>query len=193
MAKKLDMGFWHLGKFLIDKAFSDRHYLVRKRYYNFSVRTFMPAKKTMLGSYNGLSGYIFLYGMATCSKRDILITFLHELSHHIETMDNGSSGHQPSFYKIHIRLLQTAIDYGLLTVADVSENKTSDAGNAKKLGRMLKGYCKNEGCVIPDTLDLAFLNEIPSNNTFSLYFLKQKPLISCFSIHSFSSVVKSEI
>ena len=164
MAKYLDEGFEKLGVFLIHKAFSEHHYLVRKRFADFHVRTFLPSKKSMLGQYNALNHTIALYGTGNRAKRDIVITFLHELSHHIETMQVGRSGHQKSFYDIHKKLLETAVDYNIITIDDITTKSMQDASNSKKLAKMFQNYKKKpipEGSAMPNVFFLSALRDEP--------------------------------
>ncbi len=155
----LQNDFLKLADILIDNCFSDKKDDIKKKYKNFKLVLVSKEYSSRLGCYNMKTNTIQLSGINTYCKCDVIITFLHELSHHIETIDCGKSGHQYKFYEIHIKLLKSAIDFGIIKIEDITENKTSVAGNRNKLKKLINNYkCTNKN--LPD-LNLPFLNQMP--------------------------------
>ncbi|MFD1902851.1 hypothetical protein GQR36_27200 [Enterococcus termitis] len=64
----------------------------------------------------------------------ILIVALHEMTHHIEFMDLGESGHKKSFYERLHPLLLTALSLGLIDKRDIwaSGDDSADLKNLEK-------------------------------------------------------------
>ena len=132
--------FKQMADLLIDLSFQDKDLETKTKYKNFHIKLEDASYKTRLGRYHMVTHVIELSGMKKQCRKDILITYLHELSHHIETIDSGTTGHGKPFYDIHIKLLKTAIDLEIIQLEDITENKTSKAGNKNKLAKLMYGY-----------------------------------------------------
>lgn len=154
-------GFIQIAHLLIDQSFPDISDIKRRSYKNFKLNLIDKAYRSRLGCYNIKSKTIELSGIKEYCRHDIIITFLHELSHHIETINTGNSGHQNGFYNIHIKLLKNAVDLGLLKIEQITNNKTSNAGNKNKLGKLMNGYTRKGNANISAYIDTSFLNELP--------------------------------
>lgn len=61
-----------------------------------------------------------------------MMTCLHEITHHIEFMDLGTSAHKKSFYDRFHALLLTALSLGLITPEDIIKDG-QDSNDLKKL------------------------------------------------------------
>lgn len=86
-----------------------------------------------------MSSEIRIFATGTEGYKEIIITCIHELSHHIDFIIRGDSNHDHNFYEIHKKLLYAAFDMGILTVNDVRFSE-SRARNRDKLARMMSDY-----------------------------------------------------
>lgn len=141
--EQLRNGMHKIADDFIDIAFREMPEKSRKRYKDFQLRLVKESKKSRLGLYNLRTKTIEISGIFNECRHDIIITYLHELSHHIEYINTGNTGHQKSFYDIHIKLLKLAVDFDILKIEQITNNKTSTAGNRKKLAKLMQGYVKN--------------------------------------------------
>ena len=153
------MGFINLAHTMIDICFPNKTDYTKSKYKNFKLVLIDKEYSSRLGCYNMKTKTIQLSGMKAYCRHDIIITFLHELSHHIETVDTGNSGHQSAFYDIHMKLLKCAIDLGILKVEHITNNETSNAGNKNKLKKLLGDYKRTP--IYIDSIKVSFLNKLP--------------------------------
>ena len=102
-----------MGEVLIDTTFPDANDLTKKKYKKYNVKVSFKNLKTRLGKYNAKTNVIEISSVRTQPRAIVLITFIHELSHHIDFINTASLDHQQGFYDIHIKLLKKAIDLPL--------------------------------------------------------------------------------
>lgn len=159
--EEIRLGLIKLANVLIDICFTEKTYEKKQKYKEFKLILVEKEYSSRLGCYNMKTKVIQLSGMNAYCRHDIIITFLHELSHHIEMMDLGNTGHQKTFYDIHIKLLKSAVNLGLLKIEDITDNKTSNAGNKKKLGKMMMGYTAKGNDKLSNYLNIDFLFLMP--------------------------------
>ena len=150
-----------MGKIIIRVTYSDKQNELLENFCNFKLQLIDKPYKSRLGLYNMLTRTIQLSSIKTECRRDLIITYLHEISHHIEYIVSGNSGHQKSFYDIHTKLLHTAINLNLLSVSDIVDNTSSRAGNKNKLAKLLTGYKKSGNNSLSDYMDTNFLKILP--------------------------------
>lgn len=67
---------------------------------------------------------IKIYKIKRASPIAILITAIHEVSHHVAYALFRAQGHSSKFYKVHLELLFAAFDMGLLSPDDVVHGAT---------------------------------------------------------------------
>lgn len=156
---EIRMGFINLAHTMIDICFPNKTDYIKSKYKNFKLVLIDKEYSSRLGCYNMKTKTIQLSGMKAYCRHDIIITFLHELSHHIETVDTGNSGHQSAFYDIHIKLLKCAIDLGVLKTEHITNNETSNAGNKNKLKKLLGNY--KPSAKIIQKYNFEFLKQLP--------------------------------
>lgn len=154
-------GLLQLTAILIDICFKDETQSNKTKFKKFKLELVGKEYASRLGCYNTKTKVIQLSGLDVYCRCDVIITFLHEVSHHIEFIKYSQTGHQKTFYDIHIKLLKTAVDLGLLKTEDITDNKTSKAGNRKKLGKMMMGYKANGNSTLSDFMNTDFLNLLP--------------------------------
>ena len=159
--KDLQNGLSKMVHILINLVYGDKDEETIEDYKNFHLQLTQRVFKSRLGCYNMITKDIQLSGIGSECRRDIVITLLHEVSHHIEYMDTGHTGHSKTFYEIHKKLLEIAIDLGILTLSDITENKSSAARNSDKIGRMMQGYQRKGIHLLSDYMDVSFLNGLP--------------------------------
>lgn len=129
---------------IIDVAFKNYPYEKRKAYKHFYVYCLESTRQTFLADcryYKGTDkpSEIRIFALKDEAPKAILVTAMHELSHHIDHVNRDKSGHDKEFYEIHKKLLFAAMDMGIIKKTDVTESETM-AQNAKKLARMMSEY-----------------------------------------------------
>lgn len=86
------------------------------------------------------SSLIRIHNCKQYSWDTILITLIHEVAHHVDKSIRGSSGHDRTFYYVHLRLLMAAFDMGIIPEARIYDlSKAEERGDAKLAG-LLKKY-----------------------------------------------------
>lgn len=97
--------------------------------------------KSFAGRYFPHNKHIEIVGLERPTKH-IIITTLHELSHHIDHMQRGKSDHSPTFYAIYEKLIFAALDMGIISFDDI--NSVSDVSDRNKIKKMLLSYERKE-------------------------------------------------
>ena len=127
---------------IIDVAYKDRTAGQRGQFKRFTIYCYDADFKSKLGDCRYMpdgSSQIRIVRLGTEGFKEVLITTMHEVSHHIDKTIRGKSGHDAPFYFAHKKLLFAAFDMGILTKYDVI-NSTSHARNRDKLANMMDDY-----------------------------------------------------
>lgn len=131
---------------IIDVAYRDRTPALLRQLKRFSIYCTSEVMRTKLGQCAfhraAKTSNITIYALADEGYKEILITTMHEVSHHIDCSIRGSTGHDAPFYLAHKKLLFAAMDMGILAKEDVV-NSTSRARNRNKLAGMMREYVPN--------------------------------------------------
>ena len=121
---------------IIDVAFKDEESSKRKRYKAYKL-CFLTAEKTSFnGRYFPLDCKIEINNPSNGPK-SLAATCLHELSHHIDHIKHGKSGHQKPFYEIYAQLIYASMDMGILDESDFTRQYSQDRS---KVQAILKKY-----------------------------------------------------
>lgn len=129
---------------IIAVAYADIPAKTIRKYQNIRVNLEDKELKSKLGDYRHSadgSGTIRLFALRSEGNADLLITALHEASHHIDTISRGFSIHDADFYLIHKRLLFAAMDMGMLEKDDIVHS-SSRAKNRDKLAKLVSEYVR---------------------------------------------------
>lgn len=106
---------------IIDEAYKDDSLENRRKYKNFSIYIFPDKTCTSVGgTYYPDKKVVRIYNFDE-GPLAITGTTLHELSHHIDCMQHGKSGHGKPFYGIYKRLMYTAFDMGQVSPKKLRE------------------------------------------------------------------------
>lgn len=128
---------------IIDVAYQDRTPGMRGQLKRFTIQCSEVDMRTKLGdcrwNANDKTSRIRIHALGSEGFREILITTMHEVSHHIDFSIRGSSGHDKPFYIAHKKLLFAAMDMGIITKDDVIHS-ASHAQNRNKLAGMMSEY-----------------------------------------------------
>ena len=111
----------------------------------YTIECYPTEYKSKLGEcFYNTAGYkhstIKIYAIQGRTWERILITVIHETTHHIDYVIRGKSAHDKEFYKIHVRLLTTALDMGILSYEGVMDYWKNTSRSARKLAGMMEGY-----------------------------------------------------
>ena len=129
---------------IIAVAYADIPAKTIRKYQNIRVNLEDKELKSKLGDYRHSadgSGTIRLFALRSEGNAELLITALHEASHHIDTISRGFSIHDADFYLIHKRLLFAAMDMGMLEKDDIVHS-SSRAKNRDKLAKLVSEYVR---------------------------------------------------
>lgn len=111
----------HTLDFILEQVYEDA-----EKYKRYFVIIQPKELKSKHGQYEPKESRILIYNLSRPHEHTLL-TCLHELAHHIETVDTDQTAHEESFYFIFYSLLKQAIAYDYLSAEDIeSEDDSSD-------------------------------------------------------------------
>lgn len=113
----------------------------QKAYKAFYVEYIDKEFKSKHGDYNTKNKHIRIFNLSR-TEDQLAVTSIHELAHHINFVNDTSHSFEPhgqEFYKVYKKLLFTALDMGLFNKWQFI-NATADAGDSRKVKRMLEEY-----------------------------------------------------
>lgn len=114
------------------------------KYHKFYLKLTDKELKSTLGHYIFSKKAIHLFNVKSRNNVSCIITLIHELSHHIDYMNRGTSDHSKDFYNVHIELIMTLFKMGTVSYNEFI-NLKDNACNSNKLKRLVeKGYCVTE-------------------------------------------------
>ena len=116
---------------IIDEAFADEKDNL-ERYKGFSFYLIDSEKATSSGMYTYSEKRVEVYNPSLGASH-LAKCALHEVSHHIDFIKNGKSGHQKPFYEIYSRLIYASLDLGVLTKDDFYDEWSSDGSKVRKI------------------------------------------------------------
>jgi len=124
---------------IIDKAYEkdtdiDKY---KKFYLSFLEKNY----KSKGGDYALKKREIRIMGVGKKSAKDMCLTALHELAHHIDNMQRDTTDHSAKFYSVYQKLVHSALDIGFMDIEDVRwviEN--SSYADSRKVARFLDEY-----------------------------------------------------
>ena len=117
---------------IIDVAFADSPPRERSRYKDFKLQIDTKELRSSNGVYYWNDHMIKVYNPSR-GDQPLAKTCLHELSHHIDYMQHGPSGHQQSFYAIYARLIYAALDMGILSPEDFNDDWSRDQSRVRSI------------------------------------------------------------
>lgn len=126
---------WPIKKILddiIDRAYADESEKRRKLFKWFSIDTTVKTNSSYLGVYTHHNKSIKITGL-NFDNSQIIITCIHELSHHIDYCKNNSTGHQTPFYEEYAKLLYAALNMRIFTAEEFITRETRDFNKVKKI------------------------------------------------------------
>lgn len=114
------------------------------KYHKFYLKLTDKELKSKLGHYIFSKKAIHLFNVKSSNNVSCIVTLIHELSHHTDYMNRGTSDHSKDFYNVHIELIMTLFKMGTVSYNEFI-NLKDYASNSNKLKRLVeKGYCVTE-------------------------------------------------
>lgn len=150
------------------------------KYHKFYLKLTDKELKSKLGHYIFSKKAIHLFNVKSSNNVSCIVTLIHELSHHIDYMNRGTSDHSKDFYNVHIELIMTLFKMGTVSYNEFI-NLKDYASNSNKLKRLVeKGYC------VTEQLDYEKeKNWLIVKNCYEAYaYLKEKNCVYNFYIKS---------
>ncbi len=126
---------------IISVAYKDVEEKKLNEYKKFFIEISKKNIKSYAGIYHPSNKSITIVGIDRPVK-SIVITTIHELSHHIDYMNRNISDHGPEFYSIFEKLIHAALDMGIVSKEDIMA--VSDVTDRNKIKKFLDHYvpCK---------------------------------------------------
>ena len=150
------------------------------KYHKFYLKLTDKELKSKLGHYIFSKKAIHLFNVKSSNNVSCIVTLIHELSHHIDYINRGTSDHSKDFYNVHIELIMTLFKMGTVSYNEFI-NLKDYASNSNKLKRLVeKGYC------VTEQLDYEKeKNWLIVKNCYEVYaYLKEKNYVYNFYIES---------
>lgn len=117
---------------IIDVAYAPESKEARRRYKSFTIRFLVKENSRSSGVYHCKKHLIEVYNPSLGAHHTAKCC-LHELSHHIDYVKNGKTGHQKPFYAEYARLIYASLDMGILEKKDFYDNWSSDRNKVWKI------------------------------------------------------------
>lgn len=124
---------------IIDVAYAEESEYQRRKYKDFTIKIMDTDMKTKNGDYHPTTKTIRVLNPSHGSER-IAKTCLHELSHHIDYVKNGTSNHKQPFYDIYAKLIYAALDMGVLKVTDFDSEGLMHSSDYSKVQAIVSHY-----------------------------------------------------
>lgn len=131
----------HILSDIVNYAYTDSPKL--KAYKAFYVELNDKNLKSKLGDYNCSTQHIRIFRTGTSKPSSLIIVAIHELAHHIDNMNRGTSDHQSPFYAEYKKLLYAGLDLNLFTLEEYCK-ETTGLRDYNKVLRMIKDYTPAE-------------------------------------------------
>lgn len=136
---------------IIDEAYKTKSEEERVRYKKFWIELSDKNIKSRAGQYNGKKRTIEITGMDR-NEKHIVVTCIHELTHHIDNCNRGHSDHSSEFYAVYRELLYAALNMKIFDVATLQ--CITDVTDGKKIKKIADEWTpeyveyRNDICVI---------------------------------------------
>lgn len=124
---------------IIDVTFSDESPLNRNGYKNYHLYIQVKENDSTSGMYTYEGHKIEVYN-PSLGARHLAKCCLHELSHHIDYIKHGTSGHQKPFYEIYTKLIYASLDMGVLSVQDFNDMWSSDRNKVRAIVKVYEPH-----------------------------------------------------
>nr|WP_324292284.1 hypothetical protein [uncultured Sulfurimonas sp.] len=108
-------------------------YSNKKDYTNFKLQLHDKTLKSKHDDYTYNTRTIRVFNSINTPREHLVGTSIHELAHHVEVIDTGSSGHSKNFCKIMKELLEVAIEKDYIDYKLLKEQNSLDANDIKML------------------------------------------------------------
>ena len=129
---------------LIDYVYPDDER--RRTYKAFFIEVTNKDLKSKNGEYNKKNQLIRLFNTNRRNENKLVVTAIHEVAHHINSMQGNTDIHGPGFYKNYERLLHGALDMRLFTKSEwfSAYEEIRDSQSENKVQQMLLRYRPKE-------------------------------------------------
>lgn len=107
-------------------------------YKKFYVEIIDKKMNSFHGDYNSATHHIRIFNLYRDDSA-IIATTIHELAHHIDNCNRGTTNHDKEFYMVFRELLYTALNMRIFDKVEFHQ-ATKDASDRKKIDKMLAEY-----------------------------------------------------
>lgn len=142
---------------IVDMAYAGHE--KQDKYKRFFVELIDKSMKSKHGDYNLNSHRIRIFNLYR-DDASIIATTIHELAHHIDNVNRGTSDHSSFFYEVYKHLLYTSMDMNLFK-KDEFLSATRDASDSRKVAVMIDCYTPTNIGYKEDELLVSVKNGFP--------------------------------
>lgn len=121
---------------LVDYTYHDNP--KKEDYKKFYIEVSNDIRKGFHGDYNGKNHHIRIFNMYR-DDASIIVTTIHELAHHVDHCNRGTSSHGKEFYVEFEQLLKMGLNMGLFSKEQFFE-AIADASDSNKVRKILENY-----------------------------------------------------
>ena len=154
---------------IVDVAFSYETETQRRKYKFYDFEILQKENKTSSGQYSIKDRKISVYNTSLGAKH-IAKCCIHELSHHIDYIKHGKTGHQKPFYHIYEQLIYAALDMKILAKKDFYDKWSSDSNKVIAIVEAYKpkqiNYNKKESFTIKVYNSFSIKDQLKENKYF---------------------------
>jgi predicted SprT family Zn-dependent metalloprotease len=104
-----------------------------EEYLSYKLTTSPEKLDSKHGDYTFKTKQIRIFNMINISREHFVGTAIHELAHHIEYIDKGSTGHSKNFYTIYKRLIDIAVKKDFIKYSIMAKEKLIDSSDIRQL------------------------------------------------------------
>ena len=162
---------------IIDIAYPQLKSEQLEKYKRFFLEISKKQVRTYAGRYSAEKRSILIVGLNRPSKH-ILITSIHELSHHIDYCNRQTTDHQKPFYEIYERLIHAALDMNIISKEDIM--MVSDVTDLNKIKKFLDSYEAKEVMYKKNKVIFTIKNGYEFRYLLSARQYQWKPLEKCW-------------
>lgn len=165
---------------LVDNTYAGSNKI--EEYKKFFVEMKPETRKSFHGQYNRKTHHIEVFNLHR-DDATIIATTIHELTHHIDNCNRGTSDHQKEFYAEYKKLLYTALNMKLFSKEEFL-SATRDASDSKKVAKMIEDY---------EPTDIGYKKDIVTIEVSKGYEIRQHLKEHGYMLNSINKTWEKEI
>lgn len=145
----------HLNDIIDNLGIND--YETVRKYKNYRLEITDKSFSSKSGDYTYKTQKIRITKTSSHNNANEVCTALHELAHHLDNCNRGTSGHGPEFYREYRQLIYSALDLGKITVEELKSMNHSNT-DYRKVMKILNEYVRKKPIIELDEPSMIEVN-----------------------------------